>query len=397
MQITYSRFYHDSSPDYPWDKSMDEFRAQAKLIEEAGFTAFWFAEHHFAYPDGWMNVTPNPILAGADLAAHTTKLRIGQCGVNLPDWHPLRVAEDIAMLDQMSKGRVDFGVMRGASRRWDIQFNINADRRKSEQNRALFEESLDIIVKAWTEEAFSHEGQFYKFPVPGWKDTNPNIFEDPPWGGGERAYLSYASDGELIALGVHPKPYQKPHPPMWQMAETLESHVSAAERGMNVMCFSVPIRAIRERWSAYKETYAQVHGQDIPFGQNLEVMKTMCVAPTMEEAIRDAREGVNVGRGRGVHLNPNDRGRKALMNVGEELTNDELNMDWFDFLMKHDHLWVGSPEFVADKMEQYATELDCDYFGLYHNVTLLSIEQVMRSLDLFGEKVLPRLNKVKAA
>ena len=397
MQIAYSPFYHDSSPDYPWDKSMDEFRAQAKLIEEAGFTAFWFAEHHFAYPDGWMNVTPNPILAGADLAAHTTKLRIGQCGVNLPDWHPLRVAEDIAMLDQMSKGRVDFGVMRGASRRWDIQFNINADRRKSEQNRALFEESLDIIVKAWTEEAFSHEGQFYKFPVPGWKDTNPNIFEDPPWGGGERAYLSYASDGELIALGVHPKPYQKPHPPMWQMAETLESHVSAAERGMNVMCFSVPIRAIRERWSAYKETYAQVHGQDIPFGQNLEVMKTMYVAPTMEEAIRDAREGVNVGRGRGVHLNPNDRGRKALMNVGEELTNDELNMDWFDFLMKHDHLWVGSPEFVADKMEQYATELDCDYFGLYHNVTLLSIEQVMRSLDLFGEKVLPRLNKVKAA
>ena len=277
---------------------MEEFRAQAKLIEEAGFSAFWFAEHHFAYPDGWLNVPPNPILAGADLAAPTTRLRIGQCGVNLPDWHPLRVAEDIAMLDQMSKGRVDFGVMRGMGLRWDKQFSINSDRSNNEQNRALFEESLDIIIKAWTNEAFSHEGQFYKFPVPGWKDTNPNIFEDPPWGGGERAYLSYASDGELIALGVHPKPYQKPHPPIWQMAETLESHVSAAERGMNVMCFTAPIRAIRERWSAYKETYARVHGQDIPFGQNLGVMKTLYVAPTMEEAIKDAREGTNVSRSR---------------------------------------------------------------------------------------------------
>ena len=87
MNFVYTPLNHNAFPDYPWDKKLDEFRTQARVIEDAGFSAFWFAEHHFAYPDGWNNVVPNSILAGADLAAHTTKLRIGQCGVSLPDWH----------------------------------------------------------------------------------------------------------------------------------------------------------------------------------------------------------------------------------------------------------------------------------------------------------------------
>ncbi len=397
MQFVYSPYYHNAYPDYPWDKKLEEFRDQARLIEQAGFSAIWFAEHHFAYPDGWNNVTPNPILAGADLAAHTTKLRIGQCGVSLPDWHPLRVAEDIAMLDQMSKGRVDFGVMRGLRGRWDVQFNTSAGRANNDRNYALFAESLDIIIKAWTEEAFSHHGEFYTFPVPGWKDTNPYIFEDPPWGGGNKSRLYYGPERELIALGVHPKPYQKPHPPIWQMADNVESHVFAAKRGLNVMCYTPPIRKIRECWAAYKETLAETQGQDIPFGQNLGVMKPMYVAKTREDAVREARQGVNVSWAR-PQLRQRDReGRRSLMNSGEEPTNDDLNMDWFDFLMKHDHLWVGSPEDVAEKIEKYHAELNCGYFGVWHNISLLNFDQVMRSLDLFGEQVIPRLRKAKVA
>ncbi len=85
------------------------------------------------------------------------------------------------------------------------------------------------------------------------------------------------------------------------------------------------------------------------------------------------------------------------MNYGDEPTNEELNMDWFDFLMKHDHLVVGSPEFVAEKLVQYSEELNCDYIGVWHNISILNFDQVMRSLDLFGEKVVPRLQKIKAA
>ena len=190
---------------YPW---IEEWRAEARLYEQAGFTTVWSAEHHFFW-DGWVTPTPsNPVLACADLAAHTSTLRLGQCGVSITDRHPVHVAEDIAMLDHMSKGRVDFGVIRGINNRVSANFNRNADRRDQKKNYALFEESLDIILKCWTEEAFNHAGEFYTLPVPGWHETVPEIAQD-------RRYNT--EDGELIAVGVHPKPFQKPHPPIWQM------------------------------------------------------------------------------------------------------------------------------------------------------------------------------------
>ena len=120
---------------------VDEWRAEAKLLDQAGFTTVWVAEHHFFW-GGWATPTPpNPILAGADLAAHTDRIRIGQCGVCLPDWHPIRVAEDIAMLDHLTGGRVDFGIIKGLNSRVNGNFNIHADRRDQERNTALFLES----------------------------------------------------------------------------------------------------------------------------------------------------------------------------------------------------------------------------------------------------------------
>lgn len=390
MKFALSVDYHHGEPDYPWDIKLQEFREQAILVEEAGFTALWFAEHHFAHQDGWNSATPNPILAGADLVAHTTRLRIGQCGVSLPDWHPIRVAEDVAMLDQMSQGRVDFGVMRDLKSRWDVQFNVNAGRSDYERNYALFAESLDVIIKAWTQDSFSHEGRFYQFPVPGWKDTSPYRFHEPPWGGGDRAREAYTPDGELVALGVHPKPYQKPHPPIWQMADSTESHVFGAKRGLSVMCYFSPLRVIRDHWAAYKEAFNETQDHEIAFGQNLGVMKPVYVAETMEEAIKDTREGINLNFGRWGN---DAEQRKHSINHGGEPTNEDLNMDWFDFLMKHDHLWIGSPEDVAEKMAKYTSELNCEYFGIWHSISLVDFDKTKRSLDLFGDKVMPLLEK----
>ena len=178
---------------YPWDILMDEFRQTAKLLDEGGFSGIWIAEHHFAW-DGWFRGATNPILLGADLATHAPNLRIGQCGVILPDWHPLRVAEDIAMLDNMTKGRVEFGIGRGINSRTSIQFNPDADRLDQKRNYALFTESLDVIIKAWTEEKFTYQGEFYTVPNPGWHEPNP-ANADPRY---------HATNGELTALGWSP-------------------------------------------------------------------------------------------------------------------------------------------------------------------------------------------------
>ena len=86
MRFDSTPYYHLGTP-YPWDTLVDEMRQEARLMEQGGFTTAWIAEHHFAW-DGWLATSPNPLMLGQDLAAHTDTLRIGQCGVILPDWHP---------------------------------------------------------------------------------------------------------------------------------------------------------------------------------------------------------------------------------------------------------------------------------------------------------------------
>ena len=159
----------------PWTETIRMMREQTCLAEEAGFTTAWFTEHHFAH-NGYLNAPPNPILVSADIAAHCKKIRVGQAPVVLPDWHPLRVAEDIALLDNMTDGRVDFGVAKGVNERACIQLNAEADKRDDKKVYSMFRECLDIIVKAWTEDPFSYEGEFYQFPVSGWKETNRMFF-----------------------------------------------------------------------------------------------------------------------------------------------------------------------------------------------------------------------------
>ena len=175
--------YHTlTSPEsYPVDKIIEEWRQTAQLFDEAGFTTVWLAGHHFWYGTSLGACIPtNPVLMGAHLATYTKQLRVGQSACILPDWHPIRLAEDLAMLDQITQGRLDIGIARGTNTAASIQFNVNADRRDQEKNYALFEETLEILIKAWTQDAFTHTGEFYTLPQPGWKEPDPRIYADDP-------------------------------------------------------------------------------------------------------------------------------------------------------------------------------------------------------------------------
>ena len=356
---------------------VDEWRAEAKLLDQAGFTTVWVAEHHFFW-GGWATPTPpNPILAGADLAAHTDRIRIGQCGVCLPDWHPIRVAEDIAMLDHLTGGRVDFGIIKGLNSRVNGNFNIHADRRDQERNTALFLESLDLIIKAWTEDAFSHRGEFYTFPIPGWKDVSTHT-EDPRY---------YSADGELIAMSVLPKPLQKPHPPVWQMADSLDSHQTAAERGIKVMCWGQSFEGTREVWAHYRDVASRAQGRSLAPGEDVAMMRPTYIAPTQEEAERDMRDGVNalydgsLGRARW--------GRKQFLASHERLSDADMSSDWFDFLMRHDAIVVGSPAHVVEKITRFRDELACRHYTIYMALAGMDYRKMLRSLTLFAEQVMP--------
>ena len=112
------------------------------------------------------NLVTNPLMMGVDAAARTKQIRIGQACNVITFHNPIRLAEDIALLDQLSGGRVDVGIGRGIYGREAINMNKEADLKDQAKNFRLFDESLTIMKKAWTEKFFSHQGEFYTYPTP---------------------------------------------------------------------------------------------------------------------------------------------------------------------------------------------------------------------------------------
>ena len=124
---------------------LDNLRQQALLAEELGFEAIWLGEHHFG-PYG-VGDLPNPILLGADLAARTSSIRIGQMANIAPWWHPIRLAEDLASLDNTTRGLLEVGFRRGIWPYEGPQFHPNADPLKDQENRKLFRVTAEIVRK----------------------------------------------------------------------------------------------------------------------------------------------------------------------------------------------------------------------------------------------------------
>jgi len=132
----------------------------AQCMEELGYDILWMAEHHFQR-EGY-ECLPNLLMLGLWLAQYTKKLQFG-CGFNvLPMWHPLRLAEDYAMADILTGGRVIFGVGRGYHTR-EVE-TFGAPMQDADANRELFEEQCEIILKAFNQESFSHQGRHYTLP-----------------------------------------------------------------------------------------------------------------------------------------------------------------------------------------------------------------------------------------
>lgn len=373
---------HAHAGDISEFPNIAEWRDQARFCEDAGFTAMWSAEHHFCW-DGWSTPTPtNPVLIDAFLAAETERIRLGQCGNAINDWHPIRLAEDVATLDHMSGGRVEFGFMRGLNNRINGNFNPLADRRNLQRANAMMWESLAVVKKAWTGEPFRHDGEFYKLPMPGWIDESDEAEHL------DRTY--YAPDGELLCLAVHPVPVQKPHPPIWLMADSPGSHVEAARNQTNVMCWGRSKRAIKESWDAYRAA----EDPDLAPGERgqLAVMRCVYVAPTMAEADRVMRPAINdLLNHMGFSKNP-AWGRKGMLASDEPLSEDMLNCDWYDYLCGIKWAIVGTPASVSETLAELREDVHLDHLVQYWSVARLTAAELRRSQELFAEEVMPNFS-----
>ncbi len=136
-----------------WNKKkysqiLEDARDITIYCDQNNWNSIWYTEHHFNHEG--MESCPNPLLMCSDAAARTKKIRIGQACNVITFHNPIRLAEDIAMLDQMSQGRVEVGIGRGVYGREAINMNVEADLKDQAKNFRLFEETLTIIKKAWT-------------------------------------------------------------------------------------------------------------------------------------------------------------------------------------------------------------------------------------------------------
>ena len=372
----------------PWERTIAMLREQATLAEDAGFTTCWFTEHHFAH-NGYLNAPPNPILICADIAARTKHLRVGTSPVVLPDWHPLRVAEDVAMLDNLSGGRVDFGVGKGINERATIQFNPDADRRDNEKSYRLFRECLDIILKAWTEDAFTHKGEFYEFPVPGWKEGN-RFFQplDPRYHG---------QDGEYRAMYVHPRPVQAPHPPVWLMSNAPPTFEHAGANGLHVVSMAAPFGRIRACWEPFRDARISAGEDSARLGQGVGICTSLYVAETMEAAAADVRGAINGYYEFLCGSRPaGEWSRKMYLEEGAELDGEDRDLDWFDFLQKHRIIWVGTADYVAERIEEARAAIGFDHLVALQQFPGVSYENIRASWARLASDVMPRFKRERA-
>jgi len=370
----------------PWTRALEMIIEQCKMGEQAGVTTAWFTEHHFAH-NGYMNAPPNPIQMGTHVAAHCPNLRVGTAPIVLPDWHPLRVAEDVAMLDNMTMGRVDFGVAKGINERATIQFNADADRRDNGKVMRLFHESLDIILKAWTHEAFTHKGEFYQFPVPGWKETNS--FFKPL----DARY--HAEDGAYKAMYVHPRPYtgnpQYAHPPVWLMSNSLPAFEQAGDKGWGVISMSSGPKHTLSCWEPYRQARSKREGREVALGEGVGVCIAFYVGETMAEAVATIRPSINAYYEFLGGTRPAGEWTKhGYLDIGEAMSEEDEAMDWFDFLNKRGIIVVGDADYVADQLALKQASFNLDHVMLMQQYTGVAYTKILASWERLFAQVMPR-------
>ncbi|HTO54211.1 MAG TPA: LLM class flavin-dependent oxidoreductase, partial [Myxococcota bacterium] len=187
-----------SGPAY--GRMLRDLSEQAKLGDDLGYDSISFTEHHF-HVEGF-ELSNNPVLLDLFVGMQTKRIRVGQLGIVLPSQNPLRVAEDIAMLDHMTGGRANAGFARGYQRRWvDIMAQQTHGIHGAlphqhdaidEANRLAFEESFQIVKRAWTEDFLEVEGKFWRVPA---GPTPWTLEATARYGGGVR-------DGVVRAVSV---------------------------------------------------------------------------------------------------------------------------------------------------------------------------------------------------
>src|SRR5882724_2432979 len=350
----------------------DKAQAMAQLMDRLGYDTFWTAEHHFQY-EGYECI-PNVLMLAVHLAQMTRRLRFG-CGFNItPMWHPLRLAEDFAVADILTGGRVTFGVGRGYHTR-EVE-TFGSPLLDQAGNRELFEEQVDLIFKAFNNESFSHDGKHYTIPA-------------------RVPYRGY----DLKELTLVPRPLRLPVE-CWQPIQ------GGSERALEFMAKhgiqglvgggSAEGGAMHQVVLGWQKAHAKI-GKHLGLGERMCFGFHFCIADSREEGIREAGKFYEENMKMFGEL----RLVRALSEAQIEIMRDPLQaptakLPRIEDAINAGGVLCGSP----DQIIEHLKAIEKRYPGLDRISVSLSVgvpqSACLEQLERFATEVMPAFSKAKA-
>jgi alkanesulfonate monooxygenase SsuD/methylene tetrahydromethanopterin reductase-like flavin-dependent oxidoreductase (luciferase family) len=365
-----------AGPPAPTDRrytQADFWYANERLLaagvraDQLGYDAFWLTEHHFQY-EGY-EVVPNGILFGAVLAERTSRIRIGTMFNIVPQWHPLRLAEDFAFLHNISGGRGILGVGRGTVPReaeplgTQIGSFDNPDRDVADKaNREAMDEAMEIMLLALDNDAFSFHGQHFDLPPPGIPDRGGTVQE----------------------LTLIPRP-QYPYE-VWQGVTSPPTLEAVARKGFGAVFWLRGGPLLTRWWDSYADVAETTSGTALGTGEKRMLVVNVRVEDSHEAAWELARPGHDefwkflapYGWSRGY---ANDDGTPAAPGLIPTLEDSIKQRTWI----------IGSPEEVAEGISRFQETLGLQHLTLVPGMPGDTFDETDEQLDRIAEQVLPLL------
>jgi alkanesulfonate monooxygenase SsuD/methylene tetrahydromethanopterin reductase-like flavin-dependent oxidoreductase (luciferase family) len=364
--MKFALFYEIPVPR-PWDAD-SEMTAYQNTLEQAiagdrfGWHAFWTVEHHFLQE--YSHCSNPEVLYGA-IASRTERIRLGY-GVRLmpkPYNHPVRTSESVAVLDLLSKGRVDMGAGRSATRAELEGFGIDPA-----QSRSMWQEAIGHIVGCWTNEEYEFAGDHWQMPK----------------------------------RRVQPKPWQKPHPPLWGATTSDEGHAQMGDLGLGLCSFAVglPPSEVKRKIDIYREAVTDCTTPIGSFVHNQAATFTMALcAPDRDQAIAEARESFEWYPKAGARqiATLTDWMAERNESLGSyhyaadmKKSDDEglLDLLSLEYLTDSNACVLGTPAECIEACKAYEAA-GVDLLLCLVNPYKISHESVMQTIELMGTEVIP--------
>jgi alkanesulfonate monooxygenase SsuD/methylene tetrahydromethanopterin reductase-like flavin-dependent oxidoreductase (luciferase family) len=327
MKVGVLQFFSWPDRRVPLPAVYERALARVDVMERSGFDAIWLAEHHFTS----YSVCPSVHVMATHIAARTQRLRIGTAVTLAAFYHPLRIAEEVALLDVLSGGRVNWGAGRGFDANEFASFGVAPD-----ESAERFREAVEVVLAAWRSERLDFSGRFHRF----------------------------------ANVEVLPKPLQRPHPPTWVAATSDSAIAWAARRGLSILMDPHSTHAeIARKRESYRAQLEQ-HGHSFA-GRTLPMARLIAIAPSDAQAEEVARRGARWTTASYVKA----KSLSTFRGDGAELDPTEHYLN--------DVILHGSPAKIVDQLERLRGEMFLDY--------LMLAPLSEKTFELFTDEVLPKL------